>query len=206
MATQVFEDRNIHYAYESIHEFFDNFDLRNALKRIDSIIKAATSEKIWKMHDPSILIYYIEKLQELCEAALVINYHEYSTRAGCILKETETGHSAALRPQDFGGRDNFIAVWNCFPRNLTLKQYHNPYKAIKKFATYMAERQWTNALKELVEYALRRHTIYDIDPLYDILGLRLQLLRLIEACHLLEVRSNIKKTEQEANQKNNLNE
>jgi hypothetical protein len=59
----------------------------------------------------------------------------------------------------------------------------------------MAEHEWKKAFRVFTEYALSNSAIDDACPPYNILSIHKHLLRLIEACHLLEVRSNIKKTE-----------
>lgn len=202
MTTRDFEDKDIRYAYERIHKFFDNYHLETALQETEGIIKVATTEKAWKKDYPYSLIYFMKMLEDLCEAALVIHYN-YSTRDECIVEiTTGTGEPDMSRQQQFIIRNRFSNVWNCFPRHLSPGQYHNPYKAIKKFAGCMSAAEWKKALQELTEYALSDSPIDDAYPPYNILTVRQRLLQLIEACHLLEVRSNIKKAAPQAKQKN----
>jgi len=96
--------------------------------------------------------------------------------------------------QNYVGRQIQQTSWNYFPRSLTATQYHNPYKAIKKFCLYKTQQEWSQVLKELTEYALGNDTINDNYPPYNILTIRLRLLQLIEACHLLEVRTKAQAT------------
>ena len=72
---QLFEVKDVQYANGSIHDFFDNYSLREAVKEIDSIIKAAASDKAWEKDYPYSLIYYMEKVEELSGAALSIHYN-----------------------------------------------------------------------------------------------------------------------------------
>ena len=57
----------------------------------------------------------------------------------------------------------------------------------------MAVQEWKMFIKDCSEYALLKGTIADVLPAYDILLIRLRLLQLIEACHLLDVRTNANK-------------
>lgn len=199
MSTQNFEDKNIRYAYDSIHVFFDNYHLESAIKETDGIIKAASQYKPWKESYPYRVIYFIKLLKRLCKSAWVIHYGFSTTRAGCILETTT--EKEMLKQEQFIIRGSFSTMWNNFPRHLTASQYCDPYKAIKKFAEYMAERQWKKTLKIFTEYALSDTSIAEEYPDYNLLTIRLRLLQLIEACHLLEVRSNLKKAEAKSNQK-----
>ena len=190
MATTAFEDKNTSYAYNCIHEFFDNYGLCGAVQDIDRILKAAISQKQWKRADPYTVLYYMEKLEELCGAAFVIHTN-YAKRDAAIIEATENDEPDMSIQQHFVGRHLFRTVWSYFPRNLTAGQYYNPYKAIKKFAGYMPEPGWKKIFKEITEYALSNRSINDEYYPYNMLTIRLRLLQLIEACHLLEVRTNI---------------
>ncbi|MEI9954904.1 MAG: hypothetical protein WDM90_00990 [Ferruginibacter sp.] len=76
-----------------------------------------------------------------------------------------------------------------FPRSLTIKQYFDPYKAIKKFVSYLTETEWKKALKLLIEYALTRDTISDEYQSHQLIIIRLRMLQLIEAYHLIYTRT-----------------
>jgi len=54
----------------------------------------------------------------------------------------------------------------------------------------MAVQEWKLFIKDCTEYALLKGPIADVRPAYDILRIRLRLLQLIEACHLLNIRTN----------------
>jgi hypothetical protein len=189
MPTQPFEAFNIRYAYRSIHTFFNHFMVSDAVSHLESILRAATSFKLWRKGDPAQLLLYMEMLQELIAAALEIYYSQSTREDGIIQKGNETG---ILLQQHFVSNNGDCNTWNCFPRSLTLQQYYNPYKAIKKAAVYMTVQEWKILIRDCIEYALLKATITDVLTAYDILLIRLRLLQLIEACHLLDVRTNPK--------------
>ena len=183
------------YAYAIIHEFFDNYGLSGAVEDIERILKTAISKKAWKKDAPFDALYYMQKLEQLCSTAFVID-GSYSPRAAAIVEAPEDGDPDISKQQNFAGRWS-TSGWEVFPRSLTAKQYHHPYKAIKKFVQYMPEPEWKTVLQELTEYALSNGSIIEVSYPYNILTLRLRLLQLIEACYLLEVRTYVRRDEKE---------
>src|SRR5258708_22601774 len=135
MPQQPFEQSNIQYAYRSIRTFFNNFMVSDAVSHLESILRAATSFKLWRKEDPAQLLLYMEMLQELIAAALEIYYSQSIREDAIIKKGNETG---ILLQQHFVKNESDSNSWNCFPRSLTLQQYYNPYKAIKKLPKYMS--------------------------------------------------------------------
>ncbi len=202
MARPLFQDKELQYAYHSIHDFFDFFDLSNALLNTEMMLKAAISENVWKKSSPARLLILNEKLDELCAAAFIIQT-SYETREEAILKEST--EPDVNTQQNYVGRFTSCTPWNSFPRSLTAKQYNNPYRAIKKFTAYMPEKEWNKTLKDLTEYALGNNSINELYMPYSLLTLRLRLLQLIEACHLINVRTSSKKIEPLPKQKKKKN-
>lgn len=188
MVTQIFEDKDVLYAYRSIHDFFDNYHFSAAVKETNRIIKAAASEKAWLTRRPYRPVYFMEIMQPLLVAAFMLEKN-FSRRACCILV-SDDGTPNLAQAQHFVGRHRYSNAWNCMPRHLNAAQYHDPYLAIRKFTAYETEAAWKQACKDLAEYALSNSSIADEYPLSEMLAIRLHLLRLLEACHLLQVRSN----------------
>jgi len=187
MPAHDFEDKDTQYAYQCIRSFFDHFVIDDAVSLLESIIKAAASKKIWKKEAPAQLLLYMQLLEELITAAFEIT-GSCAIRKNAIIAN-DSGE-AAPAPKDYVSRYRGCNPWNCFPRSLTIKQYCNPYKAIKKFTRYASLLQWKTYIKDCTEYALLDTNIDDVLLSYDILAFRLHLLQLIEACHLLDVRTN----------------
>ena len=213
METQFMEDKATQYAYISIHNFFGNLTFSSMQHTIDGVLEAATSEKIWKKRSAAHLLFFMENLNMLVEAAFVI-YYDHSERENVILDLPEDGYPDLSVKEQFQDRNFFSNEWNNFPRNLTESQYHNPYKGIKKFCKYMAEPEWKKAIKDCTAYALGPDNIQEIFPSYNLLLFRRRVLQLIEACHLIEIRSNKKNANtiineeidnsEEANEKNEI--
>ena len=182
-----FEDKDTQYAYECIRSFFDHFVIEDAVSRLESIIKAAASKKIWKKEAPAQMLLYMQLLGELITAAFEITENCSKREIAIIKNDSE---DAAPAPGDYVSHYRDCNPWSCFPRSLTIKQYRNPYKAIKKFTRYATLLQWKTYMEDCTEYALLDARIDDAMQSYDVLAIRLRLLQLIEACHLLDVRTN----------------
>lgn len=188
MITASSEDKDKQYAYHSIHDFFDNYHFSAAVKETSRIIKAAASEKAWLTRRPYRPVYFMEIMLPLVAAAFVLEKHA-GQRAACIIR-SETGIPDLAQTQHYVGRHRYSNAWNCMPRQLTAAQYHDPYLAIRKFTARQTEAEWKQVCKDLGEYALSNSSVVDEYSLPEILTIHRHLLRLIEACHLLQVRSN----------------
>ena len=196
-----FEDSTVQFAYNSIHNFFDVCNLDHALKYTEGILEAAISDKIWKKESPSSLLFYMENFRSLYGAAFTIHYN-YSKRSEAVIVKPEDGVPDITVTQNFMDERFYLSsVWSKFPRNLTAAQYHDPYRAIKKFCTYMAEPEWNNYLKDVTEFALSKDTLDEVYNPQNILTVRLRMMQLVEACHLINIRTNRKKAKPKSKKK-----
>ncbi len=202
MEEQQFEDRDILYAYRVIHDFFNGFSFHRAIFHMDSIIEAGLNNGTWKGM-PYNAIFFMENITALCKAAFTVSTCN-SVRENAIVEPQEENETPDISlTKDFMGSNFHSSAWNSFPRHLTAKQYYNPYKAIKKFCRYATEVEWNAIIKELTESALSYAPADDLCYPYNILKVGLRLLQLIEACHLLEVRTGKKNVAQKNENDNN---
>jgi hypothetical protein len=195
-----FEDSATQIAYNSIHDFFDACNLDHALKYANGVLESAVGYKIWGKEAPSSLLFYMENFNSLCAAAFSIHYN-YSKRTEVLIDLPEDGVPDVSLTQNFMNEKYMSSVWSNFPRHLTETQYHDPYKAIKKFCSYMAEPEWKNYLKDVTEYALSKDSLDELFHPYNLLTVRLRIMQLIEACHLIDIRTNVKKAKFKKNKK-----
>ena len=186
-------DKDLQYAWHSIHDFFDGYHLSFAVEEMERIIKAAARYKAWNLEYPYRPVHFMEHLQQLVTGAYCITKTHLTCKDGLVTATTPTGEPDLLIKNDFIPSGRYSNIWNCMPRYLTAAQYMRPWKAIKKFTEYATETEWLTACKDLAEYALSNTSIDEEYPCHKLLPIRLHLLRLIEACHLLEVRSNAAK-------------
>ncbi len=190
------EDKETIFAYHTIHDFFDSYTLPEALEYLQSALKSATGKKIWKTSCPHCLVNYTRQLNLLSAASSTIQTR-FAQRPAAVIQDTGTGSKVFINNLGTSvGNKAGDDIWSCFPRSLTLTQFLNPYKAIKKFNDYMTQQEWEKAFEEIQQCALSKTTIVNNFPPYNIIMLQVRISQLIEACHLIEVRAgkNTKKT------------
>ncbi len=188
MTANHFEDRDTQYAYQVIHDFFDTFNFSGAVAKMENILKTAIGNKPWK-GSPWNVLFFMENLENLTGAAFQVNNYSTAKQDANLDTPDKNSDAGVNEMNNVIRRRCEDSVWNSFPRNLTAKQYNNPYKAIKKFCKYASQDKWRRIFKELIEYALTNHPVDDLSYPCNILTVRQRLLQLIEACHLIEVRT-----------------
>jgi hypothetical protein len=177
-------------AYLAIHDFFDCYHLHSAAKELDNIIDAACSPHSWSVKAPAEKLFFIQQLGKLCKAALFITRLQ-DKKHGAILGKNPKEIVAISHQNTTVNYSVPVLVWQSFPHHLTAGQYYNPYKALKKFDGYFSRKQWHKNLKYLFVYAFSNETI-DGGAAYraaEILAIRKGLFLLLEACHLIEIRT-----------------
>ncbi|HMI77170.1 MAG TPA: hypothetical protein VK484_00170 [Ferruginibacter sp.] len=188
MKTTFPEDKEILFAYHSIHDFFDVYIVSDALQYLQDILKIAAGKKIWKSSCPYSVLHYIVQLDKLSTAAFII-HNNFGQREQAIMNGSQKDPDFTTLLQASIGSKRGDNLWSCFPRSLTLKQFYDPYKSLRKFCEFMSEQNWKKAFSELQEYALSKRDISELYPPHNMIKLQLRLSQLIEACHLLEVRT-----------------
>lgn len=189
METYSTEPKEVTYAFTIIKDFFDDIDMSTAIKDTEDLIRSAANSKVYNKRIPGDLLFFKDRFEELVSAAFFIG-KSYSERKDAILDSEDYAHSPDISKQkDFVPDMRYLPAWAAFPRSLTHRQYFNPYKAVRKFVSHMTELEWKEALKEIVEYALTHDPVDDQYASYELMIIRLRMLQLIEACHLLYVRT-----------------
>lgn len=191
MATHLFEENDIHSPFSTIHRFFEIYGLNKALQYIESSLLAATDKKIWKGKAPGELLHFTDNLEALREAVFTLDSADVKSPDAKIGKPGDAIPDISAT-QHYLNSYYHSNAWNNFPRSLTAAQYHDPYKAISKFCNYMSAGDWTKFIKELLDYALSNDTIYGGDHGYNILKIRRCLMLMVEASHLIDVRTHKK--------------
>ena len=187
-------NRNLHYNAESvycygiIHDFFDYYGFRHAIKITEQIISIATSNRFWYKGAPYHVVFFAEHLERLLTTVFIIENKRYH------LKKAKLIISGGYKP-DILLKKNYVhpyqkgSAWECFPRHLSAKQYADPYLVLEKFTVAYTEAEWGKILADLSEYALSGSSISGSYDACDILFIWKRIIQLIEACHLLEVRT-----------------
>ena len=173
-------------ANTAIQDFFDCYTLPDALQVMDSIITAACSTKAWKGKAPFHVLFFMQHLQQLFEAAAVLQQRHAQLDTVKLPAGKKTPDMQQLQQYCNPFSDN--GAWHWFPRHLGRKQYTDPYRVLGRFSKQFPGHRAQELAAALTEYAL---STYAIDGEYDagwVLTARRHLLQLIEACHLILVR------------------
>lgn len=175
-------------AYQTIRHFFDIYVLDDAICYLHSLLKAAATRRVWKKSYPYSAMHYMQQLEKLCSAAFYIHNHHATLQAAVISPEQRADNPPMALLQACTGHRMGENFWTCFPRHLLLQQLYDPYLAIKGFCSYKTKAAWAITFADILEYALAGRSINEAHPPYHLLNVQRHLSRLIEACHLLELR------------------
>lgn len=178
-------------AYKAISYFFEVFDLPGARDYIQTSLLAANSNKLWKGECPADLVYFYEAYKKLFNATAVI------TGSGCI---RQTGIIATTENKlipDFTNLNLYCRLydeteyWLYIPRHLSVKEFCNPYKALKKAIRFVQQDKFDAPFDKIIQYALSYDGFRNACIDRDTLQLNIMLQKLLEAAHLLYVRTAI---------------
>jgi hypothetical protein len=181
------ESLKIQAGYAEISDFFSTYSLAQARKYLQKILKAANANRSSRMN-PSSILYFFERLEQLYAAAMLIHQSGLEREAAIITALKDQAPDLANYPQ-YCGWHFMRASWYYVPRNLNEKEYFNPYKVFKKLDAYGSEETWKFIFHELRDYTFLKGSFSDAGDHYNILDIYILLNKLLEACHLIEVRA-----------------
>lgn len=196
MSPHTWDDFPLRLAYNSLYNFFDVFPLPYALKRLEQLIYTACSKHYWRNGSPADGLFFMEHLQELCSTAIQL-YHNTDAKLAAI-DAPGTGMPDILQQAAYVYPKFMLTPWECMPRHLSTRQYHEPCRALAKFVQLMPGTKWQAILKELLEFALSNDSIEGCIELSVVLKVRKRLLQVVEACHLILVRVQAEVIQQES--------
>jgi hypothetical protein len=176
--------------YRQIEEFFSFADPACYRKYILSMLKAAYSEGYWKKSFPGELLIFHEQIKSLVKAVHQLAPGGKPTgkkAARAILDDDAFLNGINLTAYTGFNREN--EIWEVFPRHLTKKEFVNPWLVFKKFLKYKSRSEWESDLENIVSYALSPHGKESALE-YDYLSINIQLQKLVEAAHLIRMRTN----------------
>jgi hypothetical protein len=181
------ESLKIQAGYAEISDFFSAYSLAQARKYLQKILKASNANRKSGMN-PSGILYFFERLQQLYAASMLIHQSGLQRDAAIITPPENEAPDLANYPQYFGWYFQ-RASWYYIPRSLSEKEYFNPYKVFKKLEAYASEETWKFIFNELRDYTFLKGSFSDAGDNYNILEIYILLNKLLEACHLIDVRA-----------------
>lgn len=186
--------------YTVFHSFFDAFALPEAIEFIEAWLRAVTKDDFWKKGYPARLLFFYEMLEKLIEGAYLVNKLD-NQKDAALLNISSEAEMHLMSTSFYCGWHTGYSAWDYFPRSLPKKQFINPYLTFRKFFKYQELPIWRDQLYDLLYNAFVGHKELDTDE-YCLLNVQKHLKRIIEAAHLVEVRTGVKiKQEDEALEK-----
>ncbi|XVJ67827.1 MAG: hypothetical protein HEQ40_17210 [Lacibacter sp.] len=176
------------YYDAAIDNFFDNFGYTPAKKILARILYTACSYKTWSAGSPSQVLYFTELLQQLIDTAFLITENN-AINPKAILSKTKYNRQKLLTHTHTFCSNPRYTPWQYLPRHLSYKEFLNPYKALDTFTTYYTLAQWKKQVQEMQFYALSGSDWEDLPDGRSLLKLHTHLQKLIEAFHLIYVRT-----------------
>jgi len=174
--------------YQVIDAFFDCYSLSDAVSLLGRATKTADKEKKWKGQPPSHLLLFMEKFAELIAAAFsIVERDDHNIKV--ILNKDDKYLWSLAQYETYCGWHIRSAPWDFFPRHLSKKEFSDPYRVLKKFTRYRSLFAWKELLKDILFHALSPNSISEFDDGASLLIVWLHLHKLLEATHLMHVRT-----------------
>lgn len=167
--------------YEVVAEFFNDSDIATHREMTRDILLAACSDKIYNKDSPGDLLLQFEFIESVINAAYLIN--EEGKESPIKIEKKDV-----LNPNLYCSWHKDLTEWDFFPRVLSLEEYINPYLVFRHFFERKALPEWKRELKEILDYALARDSLFEAGMAIDPLSTYLYLSKLMEAAHLIDVR------------------
>ena len=172
--------------YQIIHNFFDSYTIATVRGYLLTAIKAAESNRIWQRSAPADLLFLFDRLHALIPAVYGI-VPTKCQRHTAMLPPKQPPSPAAYDSysRDFDDRQ----AWDNFPRSLSHKEFNNPYRALQKFTRWSTHKEWHQTLSIVLSYALGKASWADTGLEMQTLQIYELLVKMVEACHLIDLRS-----------------
>lgn len=148
------ETEEITSCYTAIQHFFDVFDLPSARKYILTSLLAANNNKLWKGQCPGDLIVFYEEFGSLANAVKKIAACGCKRQPAIIKRDNENDAFDVNRFELYCHTTDKPAYWMYFPKYLSVKEFFNPYKALKKAVRFLQEDDFNDVFEYIVQYAL----------------------------------------------------
>ena len=179
----------------TIHDFFSAYSLSQARREMAQLLRAASSKQVWK-GVPANLLFLQEQLQELMTAAFTLGHSWQKEQKAIVPPNWQHGLWSFNSPAIYYGWQQKASAWHCFPRYLSKKAFLNPYHAIQQFSNYANQATWTEILHAMVHHAFSQSAYHEYGYAIPLITAGEKLYQLVEACHLVSVRTMERETKQ----------
>ena len=180
-------------SYKHVREFFESFTLPYARDYLSSALKAAESKQIWDKAAPADLLYFFESMDAQLSAIYSIVKEGSKIKKVILPKSPDT--CDLTRYHLYCGRYDQLKSWDYFPRNLSAKEYRDPYKALQNFTSWAPKKEWKEYLKYVLDYALGKSSLSELGIHLEMVSIAEHLHKMLQASHLIYVRTAVQTSE-----------
>ena len=170
-----------------INDFFDFRNFMAAHNDLQTAIQAADSQEEWNGGSPAHLNRFFNGLHRLLEIIIRFKNDERCRVAninGGDEKIWKLGHEHL-----FCNADAVNSPWDEFPRYLNRVEFLEPSLVFSKCSSFQFIDDWNVMFRHFIEYALSKKAIREIYPNTNFFKISTLLHKLIDAIHLVKVRS-----------------
>lgn len=159
-------------------EIFSYMDIEALRRVITKITDYALADKTYSRRAPGDVLVDMKVVRSALLAA-------HALRDAASKDMEEATKQDPLYPWQYCSGMGKLNHWGDFPRNVSFKEYCNPYNIFKKLFSKRPLSEWINEWEQLVEAAL---SPCNLDGERSVLRTRTGLLKLLEAAHLVWIR------------------
>jgi hypothetical protein len=171
-----------------IQQFFESWSLPLALKEVDIIFKKAAGTKAWRPADPYRAVEFCRQLQQLTKAAFILSTGGNEELALLMIVKPGSDARQPEEPQHYLGQGQTDTAFNNFPRLLSRQEYRYPVRALAACCSYRSKKRWKQFYQQLAACALSSNSLAGYETPGKLFTLHRLVGKLVEACHLLQVR------------------
>ncbi|WP_018627342.1 hypothetical protein [Niabella aurantiaca] len=164
--------------YQVFAECFMFADIGAFRKTIRQVLLSAAEDKVYKKEQPASALDLFKAITSVILAAQVL-CRQKKTSGLKIEQQQFTDKRLYARP------GACCAEWEYLPKNLSAKEYGDPYKVFHRFFKYQDVAQWRQSINQALGYALAGNAE---GCSIHLLKLYVHLTKLMEAAHLIDVR------------------
>ncbi len=175
--------------YKVIDSFFSFASMNQHRKYIYSMLETAYSEDYWRKSEPAALLYFQGQMEKLMRATHTILIRKDESIRRKILLADKGSVNQIPDPATYFGNHQGDSMWHFFPRNLSKKEFIDPFLVFERFFRFMSLKEWVNNFNDVVLYAFSSNGNESALEL-DYLKINQLLQKLVEAAHLIQVRLN----------------
>lgn len=176
--TSLWYKEKIKDPFQVIAEAFTFAEISFYRKLITRVLHAASTEKVYSKCSPSNLLFEMKMLESVVNAAYLI--YRQKRKSPLLISSADLQNKNLY----FTGRAG--TEYDDMPKALSQKEFMNPYLVFKRSFKRLSLDKLKEQMEEIVEYSLSIHT-YDAEKVNSV-SLYLQLTKIVEAAHLIDVR------------------